>query len=137
MHAHAVRRAVERYGIAQLPYARIARAIQSQDPERATFLRRQSGARTLWAVAIDGHVLPVVYNNRQGAIATVLPPTWFERNGFEIVDDAGISHPEAEQPEADPGSVDAHGPDDPSSPNRGEGGDTSGRPDPPPSDDAE
>lgn len=69
---HRQRRAVERCGkkFSNETFDRFADDIRCG---RATFLRRTSNTRTVWAVQHDGQQIAVVYNRTTKQIITVLP----------------------------------------------------------------
>lgn len=96
---HAGRRAAERYGLESWPRRRTIDAIRSGDTRQARFLKRQSRTVSIWAVKIEGRIVPVVYNRRIGDIATVLPESWFARNGFRVIDDPDDTPPGNPAPE--------------------------------------
>lgn len=85
LHAHARKRAKERYGI-QLTKElcrRIIAAIQSSDSNRRKLVVKQSLLRTVFDVPIDGQTFRVVYDTKRHCIATFLPggPTSNAPNG--------------------------------------------------------
>lgn len=75
LHAHARRRALERYGVQLTKELRreIIRAIGSGDEKRRTLVKRESLNRKIFDVPISGRTYRVVYDCRRSAIATFLP----------------------------------------------------------------
>lgn len=69
---HAQRRARGRYGV-HLNRADLDAMVRQIQAGKATFLRRQSGRVSLFAVDMQGLRVPVVYDRKRKTIVTVLP----------------------------------------------------------------
>jgi len=71
LHAHARRRAVERYGFILNKTLR-REAISQIQNRKAKFIRRQSLTRAIWQVILKDQKVIVVYDNKRKAIVTCL-----------------------------------------------------------------
>jgi hypothetical protein len=78
LHAHARKRAEERYGLKFTKSIRI-QAVKDIQEGKALFIAKESNVRTRWNIVIGGTNYPIVYDNKRHAIVTFLSAGVVER----------------------------------------------------------